>query len=706
MTFIVPTPDPRPNYLAKLNAEQCRAVEHGIDASCSATPPLLVIAGAGSGKTSTLAHRVGHLIAHGVDPNRIMLLTFSRRAAAEMARQAALIAPRVLGRRACLMTNGLAWSGTFHAIGARLLRHHADAVGLNPAFTIHDREDSADLMNLIRSDLGLSNLALSNLGLSNSGGRFPGKATCLSIYSHCVNAQRALEETLHLFFPWCLGWAAELRQLFAGYVEAKQRQNLLDYDDLLLYWAQAVSDEALAQQIGGRFDHILVDEYQDTNRLQSSILLGLKPNGHGLTVVGDDAQSIYSFRSATVRNILDFPEHFQPAAAVITLDRNYRSSQPLLAAANGVIDLAAERFTKNLWTDRNGDQRPRLVSVKDQADAARYIATTILENCESGAQLKQQAVLFRTSRNSALLEVELTRGNIPFKKFGGLKFMDAAHIKDLLALLRFIENPRDRVSGLRLLLLIPGVGPAAAQRILRHIDATRDSLHILANLPTTERPSHDWNSFIAMLARARSACWPAEFTIARGWYDSLLDRIHDHVDSRRADLIELERIASAYPSRKRFLTELALDPVEAVSARADSPSLDDDRLILSTIHSAKGQEWKSVFVLNVIEGCIPSDLATNSLAELEEERRLLYVAMTRAKDNLHLIIPRRHSSHGQNERGERHLFTARTRFIPDQLLPLFDQVAWPLTTSDELISLSADKVNLVDAGARARGMWC
>ena len=354
MTLIVPTPDPRPTYLAKLNAEQRRAVEHGVDASCSATPPLLVIAGAGSGKTSTLAHRVGHLIAHGVDPNRIMLLTFSRRAAAEMARQAALIAPRVLGRRACLMTDGLPWSGTFHAIGARLLRDHADAVGLNPAFTIHDREDSADLMNLIRNDLGLS-----NLGLSNSGGRFPAKTTCLSIYSHCVNAQRALEETLRLFFPWSLGWAAELRQLFAGYVEAKQRQNLLDYDDLLLYWAQAVRDEVLAQHMGGRFDHILVDEYQDTNRLQSSILLGLKPDGHGLAVVGDDAQSIYSFRSATVRNILDFPKHFQPAAAVITLDRNYRSSQPLLAAANGVIDLAAERFTKNLWTDRDGDQRPR-----------------------------------------------------------------------------------------------------------------------------------------------------------------------------------------------------------------------------------------------------------------------------------------------------------------------------------------------------------
>jgi DNA helicase-2/ATP-dependent DNA helicase PcrA len=683
------------SVLAQLNAEQRQAVAYGLGAS-GAPPPLLVVAGAGSGKTYTLAHRVGYLVASGVDPNRIMLLTFSRRAAAEMARQIALIAPQLLGRRAGLMTDGMPWSGTFHAIAARLLRDHADAVGLNPAFTIHDREDSADLMNLIRNDLALA----------NSGSRFPAKATCLSIYSHCVNAQCALDETLRASFPWCLGWAAELRQLFAGYVEAKQRQNLLDYDDLLLYWTQAVSDPALAQQIGGRFDHILVDEYQDTNRLQSSILLGLKPDGHGLTVVGDDAQSIYSFRSATVRNILDFPKQFHPAAKVVTLDRNYRSSQPLLAAANGVIDLAAERFTKNLWTDRHGDQRARLVSVKDQADAARYIATTILQNCESGALLNQQAVLFRTSQQSAPLEVELTRRNIPFKKFGGLKFMDAAHIKDLLALLRFIENPRDRVAGLRLLLLIPGVGPAAAQRLLQHIDAATDPLRALAKISPTEPPNRDWNNFITTLTQAQSSCWPAEFTIARGWYVSLLDRIHDRANSRRADLIQLEQIASAYTSRKRFLTELTLDPVEAVSAQADGAALDDDRLILSTIHSAKGQEWKSVFVLNVVEGCIPSDRASPSLAELEEERRLLYVAMTRAKDELHLMIPQRHAWQGQNARGGGHLLTARTRFIPDQLLPLFDQLAWPLAASDEFIFEPAGVANRVDAGARVRNMWC
>ena len=267
-------------------------------------------------------------------------------------------------------------------------------------------------------------------------------------------------------YPWCSGWASELKELFAAYVEAKQKHNVLDYDDLLLYWAQMMSDAAIADDIGGRFDHVLVDEYQDTNRLQSSVLLALKPGGRGLTVVGDDAQSIYSFRAATVRNILDFPEQFSPKAEIVTLDRNYRSTQPILSAANGVIDLARERFTKNLWTERTSSAKPRLVAVRDEADQARYIVERILENREEGALLKQQAVLFRTSSHSGPLEVELTRRNIPFVKFGGLKFLDAAHVKDMLALLRFVENPRDRVAGFRVLHLLPGIGPASAQRIL------------------------------------------------------------------------------------------------------------------------------------------------------------------------------------------------------------------------------------------------
>src|SRR5271167_4117562 len=336
-------------YLETLNREQRRAVEHGVQTKNAASgAALLVIAGAGSGKTNTVAHRVAHLIVNGADPRRILLMTFSRRAAAEMTRRVERIARQVMGSSAGVMTDALTWAGTFHGIGARLLREYAEQIGVDPAFTIHDREDSADLMNLVRHERGFSRIE----------NRFPTKGTCLAIYSRCVNAALTIEEVLGSTFPWCSTWATELKELFAAYVEAKQRQNVLDYDDLLLYWAQMMADAAIADDIGGRFDHVLVDEYQDTNRIQSSILLALRPGGRGLTVVGDDAQSIYSFRAATVRNILDFPDQFTPRAEIITLDRNYRSTQPILAAANAVIGLARERFTKNLWTERRSAERP------------------------------------------------------------------------------------------------------------------------------------------------------------------------------------------------------------------------------------------------------------------------------------------------------------------------------------------------------------
>ncbi|MBB1093606.1 ATP-dependent helicase, partial [Rhodopseudomonas palustris] len=495
-------------YLDGLNPEQRCAVEHGVGAG--PCPPLLVIAGAGSGKTNTLAHRVAHLVVNGADPHRILLMTFSRRAAAEMTRRVERIARRVMGDGARAGYSALSWAGTFHGIGARLLREHAERIGLDPAFTIHDREDSADLMNLVRHDLGFS----------KTESRFPAKATCLSIYSRCVNAGLPLDQVLGANYPWCAGWAAELKQLFAGYVDAKQRHNVLDYDDLLLYWAQTMTEPALADEIGSRFDHVLVDEYQDTNALQASILLGLKPEGRGLTVVGDDAQSIYSFRAATVRNILDFPKAFNPPARIVTLDRNYRSTQAILGAANGVIDLAAERFTKNLWTDRAIGARPQLVGVRDEADQARYIVERVLEHRESGTTLKQQAVLFRTSSHSAPLELELTRRNVPFVKFGGLKFLDAAHVKDMLALLRFVQNPRDRVAGFRVMLLIPGIGPASAQKALDAISVAADPLAALANVPSPPRAGADWRDFIGAVRELRDgvAGWPAEIERARLWY--------------------------------------------------------------------------------------------------------------------------------------------------------------------------------------------
>jgi DNA helicase II / ATP-dependent DNA helicase PcrA len=679
------------SYLAKLNPEQRSAVEYGGPAYTEAGA-LLIIAGAGSGKTNTLAHRVAHLIVNGVDPRRIMLLTFSRRAATEMARRVERIAANVIGSNAKVMTEALTWSGTFHAIGARLLREYAPQIGLDQSFTIHDRGDSADLLNLVRHDLGFS----------NTEKRFPAKGTCLAIYSRVVNANASLEEVLGSVFPWCATWQTELRQLFSSYVAAKQHQHVLDYDDLLLYWAQMMTEPSISIDVASRFDHVLVDEYQDTNQLQASILLALKPHGKGLTVVGDDAQSIYSFRAATVRNILDFPTHFNPPAEVATLERNYRSTQPILAAANSVINLAKERFTKNLWSDRASAERPQLVSMRDEADQAQYIAAKILEYREAGIPLKTQAVLFRASHHSAQLEIELIRRNIPFVKFGGLKFLEAAHIKDVLAFLRWAENPRDRVAGFRVIQLLPGVGPVTAARLLDRLAEVADPLQAARDFVPPAAAADSWPAFVDALRalRTTAAGWPVEIERVRHWYEPHLERQYEDAVMRQADLAQLVQIASTYPTRERFLTELTLDPPGATS---DEAGLDEDYLILSTIHSAKGQEWRSVFILNVVDGCIPSDLSTGSADEIEEERRLLYVAMTRAKDHLHLMVPQRFFAYQQRSNGDRHMYAARTRFIPDSILHYFESCAWPVAT--QVSTRRKSERDPVDIGAQLRRMW-
>jgi DNA helicase II / ATP-dependent DNA helicase PcrA len=681
-------------YLAKLNPEQRRAVEHGVGASATEHGPLLVIAGAGSGKTNTLAHRVAHLIVNGADPRRLLLMTFSRRAAAEMERRVQRIVAAAPGG-AALAAAALTWSGTFHSIGARLLREFAERIGLGSSFTIHDRADSADLMNLARHELGLS----------KTESRFPTKTTCLAIYSRTVNGETPLATVLGQAFPWCAAWEAELRRLFAAYVEAKQRHSVLDYDDLLLYWAQMMALPALAAEVAGRFDYVLVDEYQDTNRLQAAILLALKPDGCGLTVVGDDAQSIYSFRAATVRNILDFPRAFTPPARMVTLERNYRSTRPILAAANAVIGLAAERFTKNLWSERASSERPLLVTVRDEADQANYVVDRVLANRETGIALKAQAVLFRTSHHSGPLEIELTRRNIPFVKFGGLKFLEAAHVKDLLACLRFIENPRDRIAGFRVLLLLPGFGPATAARLLDHAGSADAAAAIAAFAPPA-RAEEAWQPFAALVRSLtrREAGWPGELAQVRQWYEPHLARIHDDAHLRAADLAQLEQIAASYPSRERFLTELTLNPPEATSDEAGVPLLDEDYLVLSTVHSAKGQEWRAVFVLNAVDGCMPSDLATGTPEEIEEERRLLYVAMTRAKDHLDIIVPQRFYTHRQTKNGDQHVYAARTRFMPASMLPLFEPRAWP-TVAIAPAAKPSRAGERVDLAARMRGMW-
>jgi DNA helicase-2/ATP-dependent DNA helicase PcrA len=679
----------RPDPFAALNPRQRDAVEHGSGG------PLLIIAGAGSGKTMTLAARVARLVLAGADPQRMLLLTFSRRAAQEMERRVGRVLHQALGQPATQRPPAFPWAGTFHAVGARLLRDYAGRIGLADTYTVHDRGDSEDLMGLVRQELGLA----------ATKQRFPMKGTCLSIYSRVVNAQAGLREVLQDTFPWCSAWEDELKRLFGAYVQAKQQQHVLDYDDLLLYWSQMMVEPALAAHVGARFDHVLVDEYQDTNRLQAAILLALKPDGRGVTVVGDDAQSIYSFRAADVRNILDFPQAFRPPAHVVTLEQNYRSTQPILQASNAVIGEAAQRYAKELWSERASSQRPALVTVEDEAGQAQWVADQVLAQREAGVALKSQAVLFRASHHSAPLELELTRRHIPFVKFGGLRFLEAAHIKDVLSVLRWAENPKSRMAGFRVAQLVPGIGPATARRLLDAMEQAADPVAALRAFEPPAPAAAQWQAFVATYDALRqgSAGWPAELDAVQRWYAPHLQRLHDDAPVRQADVAQLARIAAGYASRERFLTELTLDPPDATSDESGPPGRDEDYLILSTIHSAKGQEWTAVYVLNVVDGCIPSDMATGTAAEIEEERRLLYVAMTRARQQLQLVVPQRYHVTQQAAGGSRHVYASLTRFIPPHVAALFERPQH--RAPDPLQARVADAVPAVDIAARVRAAW-
>ncbi len=643
-----------------LNAQQRAAVMHG-DA------PLRVLAGAGSGKTMTLAARVARLVLDGADPNRLLLLTFSRRAAQEMTARAGRLLHQAMGLRATQAAPTLPWAGTFHAIGARLLREHALAIGLPPAFTILDRGDAEDLMGLVRQAQGLAAVR----------SRFPLKGTCLAIYSRTLNRQVPLAQVLADDFPWCAGVHDELKTLFRAYVADKTAQHSLDYDDLLLAWHQMMGDAALAAHIGQRFSHVLVDEYQDTNRLQAEILQRLKPDGQGLTVVGDDAQSIYAFRAAEVGNILGFADHYGPATATVLLERNYRSTQPILDASNAVIALGEQQHAKTLWTDRSSSERPLLVTVVDEMAQARWVADQVLARREQGLALKQQAVLMRTATHSAALELELTRRNIPFIKFGGLKFLEAAHVKDLLAVLRWAMNPRSRLAGFRVAQLVPGIGPAVARKLLDTLAQAADPAAALQGFQAPAAAQADWAALTRLMATLADdrPPWPDELAAVNAWSTPHLRRLHaDSAAVRQLDLDQLQRLATGHGSRERFVTELTLDPPEASSDESGPPHRDEDYLILSTIHSAKGQEWNAVTVLNVVDGCLPADLSTGSAEAVAEERRLLYVAMTRARQHLALMVPLRFHVSQQHRLGDRHLYGGLSRFIPPSVAALFDAV--------------------------------
>ncbi|TWO68737.1 ATP-dependent helicase [Caenimonas sedimenti] len=685
-----------PDPLASLNPQQREAATHGTGDTAGDKRPLLVIAGAGSGKTNTLAHRVATLIRHGADAQRMMLLTFSRRAAQEMERRVGGVLQQALGLQGSNALPNLPWSGTFHSLGARLLREYAPRIGLDDNFTIHDRGDAEDLMGMVRHDIGFS----------ETKKRFPLKGTCLGIYSRVLNTRDPLALVLQQVYPWCSQWEDELKKLFGAYVEAKEQQNVLDYDDLLAYWADMMAEPTLAAEIGARFDHLLVDEYQDTNKLQAEIILGLKPTGEGVTVVGDDAQSIYSFRGATVRNILDFPHQFAQPARVVTLERNYRSTQPILDASNAVIAAARERHAKNLYTEKASSQQAQLVLVPDEAQQARWVADEVLRCREGGTVLKQQAVLFRASHHSAGLELELARRNIPFVKFGGLKFLEAAHVKDVMAVLRFAQNPRGRMAGFRVVQLVPGIGAATATRLLDAMAEAPDPQAALQSFEPPAQAKDGWSELAALFAKLDDSelAWPADMELAKSWYLPQLERMHDDAQVRKMDIEQLARLAASYGSRERFLTELTLDPPEVTSDQSGPPLRDEDYLILSTIHSAKGQEWKSVHVLNCVDGCIPSDMATGTTDEIEEERRLLYVAMTRAKEHLHLMVPQRFYVTQQSGGGDRHMYAGRTRFVSDAMLAQFEQVVWPEAVASPA-GQPQPQAPVLQVRQRARAAW-
>jgi DNA helicase-2/ATP-dependent DNA helicase PcrA len=641
-----------------LNPQQAAAASFGNE-------PLLIVAGAGTGKTNTLAHRVAYLIATGVNPSRILLLTFTRRAAKEMARRVENILASVERKGASAgAVAGKIWHGTFHAMANRLLRLHAQPMGLAETFSVLDRSDAEDLLNDVRGEMGLD----------KSDVRFPRKSTCLAIYSRCVNAQEPVAVALKGHFPWCLPFAEQLKGLFKAYSQRKQEHSTLDYDDLLLYWKFLMDEPELAEGVRGRFDAVLVDEYQDTNLLQASILKALCPMGKGLTVVGDDAQSIYAFRAATVHNILEFPSTF-PGATVLKLEQNYRSVQSILDATNAVISLCPKRYNKDLFSARKSAQKPRLVTVMDEDQQSDYIIKRILEHHEAGITLHKQAVLFRAAHHSDALEIELSRRNIPFVKYGGLKFLEAAHVKDVMCFLRLADNPRDSVSAFRVLQLLDGIGPAHARKAIGHLQANRFELKAWEAFPPPPAAVEQWNVFVPMMLNlARDvAPLPEQIAAVRKFYSPILEKRLDQPQIRERDVEQLEQISGNFASRTAMLAELTLDPPNNTQDLAGPPVMEEDYLILSTIHSAKGCEWDCAYVLHAADGNIPSDMSAGSEGEIEEERRLFYVALTRAKDFLEVVFPLKYY-HKKHALGDRHSYAQLTRFLPEAVLPHFERV--------------------------------
>ncbi|MEN3316540.1 MAG: ATP-dependent helicase UvrD/PcrA [Acidimicrobiaceae bacterium] len=672
-----------------LNDQQRAAVEHRGSA-------LLVVAGAGSGKTGVLAHRVAALLRSDVAPERICLLTFSRRAAHELLSRA--------GRLSDAGAAGQVWGGTFHAVANRVLRLHGRRVGIDPGFSILDGADVTEVFGLVRHDLGL--------GHGRGGGdhrrRFPRAATLATIYDRVANTGESLSAVLDRWFPWCATDIDGIRAVFGGYAARKRERQLLDYDDLLLCW-RAMG--AMSGLLSGLFDHVLVDEYQDTNTVQADILAALRPDGTGLTVVGDDAQAIYGFRAATAANLVDFPGRF-PGTTIVRLEQNYRSTSPILAVANAVMAQADPHHTlaKQLWSTRPGARRPMLRTCGDEGAEAEAICDSVLAHRDDGVALHSQAVLFRASHHADLLELALARRNIPYVKYGGLRFLEAAHVKDLLGLLRVLDNPTDELAWFRVLRLLDGIGAATARRVMTDLGlgpvspgpvgppgrvglpgpvapvadpAVTPLARLLAAAPRVPASARaELGALRSALAdcahgsgepAGTGALAPgAQVARLRQWLDPVVERVYDAGSARVADLAHLEAIAGSAPSRSRFVSDLTLDPPSSSSDLAGPPHLDEDWLVLSTIHSAKGGEWDVVHVLHASDGMFPSDMATGDPEGIDEERRLLYVAVTRARHSLEVNAPVRYHF-SRHPRADAHGYAQVSRFLSPEVRALMDE---------------------------------
>jgi DNA helicase-2/ATP-dependent DNA helicase PcrA len=644
--------------LDRLNEQQRRA-------STSAAPQLRILAGAGTGKTTTLTARVAWLVASGVPADRIMLVTFTRRAAREMVRRTdAALATLPDGRAG---TGGRVRAGTFHSIAHRTLRRHAASLGLPEGFSVLDPGDAADLIDMVRHE---------HLQQRTTERRFPRKATLLDLYSRAVNTQRPLSDVVAEVAPWSADRLEPIAEICRAYVARKRTLGLLDFDDLLLHWRAAARDERLGAVLAAELDQVCVDEYQDVNALQVDLLAALcspeRAPTPGLTVVGDDSQAVYSFRGSSPRHLLDIATVF-PGVETITLERNYRSTQPILDVANAVGEDAPEGFSTRLRSVSGDGTPPELVTCADEDAEVAAVCDRILAHREEGVDLQQQAVLVRAAHHSALLELELSRRRIPYVKYGGLKFLEAAHVKDLICLFRLADNPRDELSWFRLLQLLEGVGPASAQRTIAALGLERSGTpgavldrwpDAVACLPASARPIAD--GLVDALRRA-----PAEPTGAHA--ERLVEAITPLVERAYEDaavrLVDLDTISAAASDQVRVsdvAADLTLEPPHSAGDLAGPPLIDEDWLVISTIHSAKGLEWDVVHLLRASDGNLPSDMALSDREGLEEERRLFYVAVTRPARALHVYHPLRYH-HRPRGRDDAHSYGQPSRFLSDRV---------------------------------------